>query len=289
MVCARLKTFNALFSLHNKSKEKLIMKKTMLALALSLAAATVFANGKKDSAATLKVGATPEPHAEILNLVKEDLAENGITLEVIEFTDYVVPNEALESGEIDANFFQHLPYLESFNEERDYHLVNAGGIHIEPFALYSKKVSALDDVPEGATVAIPNDPTNGGRALLLLQSAGIITLKAEAGITATPLDIDTNPKNLKFSEVEAASLPRVLPDVDLAAINGNYALPAGLSASKDGLFVEGKDSPYVNVIAVKSGNESDPRIRALVKALQSQKVKDYITNRYPNGEVVAVF
>ncbi len=265
------------------------MKKTLATLALSLvAAAAVFAGGQKDGS-VLKVGATPEPHAEILNLIKDDLAAQGITLQVIEFTDYVVPNEALESGEIDANYFQHLPYLESFNTERGYHLVNAGGIHIEPFALYSKKYKSLSAIPNGATVAIPNDPTNGGRALLLLQSAGLIKLKANAGITATTLDIASNPKNLKFREVEAASLPRVLPDVDLAAINGNYALDAGLSASKDGLFVEGADSPYVNVVAVKKGNENNAAIKALVKALQSEKVKSWIKKNYPNGDVIAVF
>ena len=261
------------------------MKKTF---ALFLIAALVF-SGCSKKASVLKVGATPEPHAEILNLVKDDLASQGITLEVIEFTDYVIPNESLESGEIDANYFQHLPYLESFNVERGYHLVNAGGIHIEPFALYSQKISSLEELQDGATVAIPNDPTNGGRALLLLQSAGLITLKEGTGVTATTLDISSNPKNLKFSEIEAASLPRVLPDVDIAAINGNYALDAGLTASKDGLFVEGADSPYVNIVAVKQGRENDEQIKALVKALQSKKVKDWILEKYPDGDVVAVF
>ena len=261
------------------------MKKTF---ALFLIAAAVFSGCSKKTA-VLKVGATPEPHAEILNLVKDDLASQGITLEVIEFTDYVIPNESLESGEIDANYFQHLPYLESFNVERGYHLVNAGGIHIEPFALYSQKISSLEELQDGATVAIPNDPTNGGRALLLLQSAGLIQLKEGTGVTATTLDITSNPKNLKFSEIEAASLPRVLPDVDIAAINGNYALDAGLTASKDGLFVEGADSPYVNIVAVKQGRENDDQIKALVKALQSKKVKDWIIEKYPDGDVVAVF
>ncbi len=261
------------------------MKKTF---ALFLIAASVF-SGCSKKASVLKVGATPEPHAEILNLVKDDLASQGITLEVIEFTDYVIPNESLEAGEIDANYFQHLPYLESFNVERGYHLVNAGGIHIEPFALYSQKISSLSELKDGATVAIPNDPTNGGRALLLLQSAGLITLKEGTGVTATTLDISSNPKNLKFSEIEAASLPRVLPDVDIAAINGNYALDAGLTASKDGLFVEGADSPYVNIVAVKQGRENDDQIKALVKALQSKKVKDWILEKYPDGDVIAVF
>ena len=217
------------------------------------------------------------------------MAAQGITLKVLEFTDYVTPNEALESGQIDANFFQHLPYMDSFNQERGYHLVNAGGIHIEPMALYSKKVKSLDEIAAGSTIAIPNDPTNEGRALLLLQSAGLIKLDPAAGITATPINIVENPKNLKFTELEAATMPRILTDVDAAVINGNYAIPAGLIASVDGLFVEGADSPYVNIIAVKDGNQADARVVALVQALQSQEIVEFIKTRYPNGEVVKVF
>lgn len=256
-------------------------------LVLAAAASLSFAAGKKKT--TLKVGATPEPHAEILNLIKADLKKQGITLKVVEFTDYVTPNKALEDGQIDANYFQHLPYLESFNQEQGTHLSNAGGVHIEPIALYSKKYKSISDIPAGANIGIPNDPTNEGRALLLLQSAGLITLKASAGITATPLDITSNPNNLKFTEVEAASVPRILPDVDAAVINGNYAIPAGLNASKDGLFVEGADSPYVNVIAVKTGHENDEAIKALVNAVKTAKVKEWIQKRYPNGDVIAVF
>ena len=260
---------------------------TVLGAALALSAVT--------AQTVLKVGATPSPHAEILNLIKDDLKAQGIDLKVVEFTDYVTPNEALNSGDIDANYFQHLPYLESFNKDRNFNLVSAGGIHIEPLAIYSgtkkgaKKYAKLADLKAKATIAIPNDPTNEGRALLLLQSAGLITLKANAGLTATPKDIASNPKKLKFKEVEAASLPRVLTDVDAAVINGNYALDAGLSASKDGLFVEGADSPYVNIVAVKKGKESDPAIQALVNALKSDKVKNWIKTKYPNGDVVAVF
>ncbi len=259
------------------------MKKIIAFSAIALFAASSFAQK------VLKVGATPEPHANILNLVKEDLALEGITLQVVEFTDYVTPNEAVEAGDIDANYFQHIPYLESFNKEKGYHLVNAGGIHVEPVALYSKKIKKLADLKKKATIAIPNDPTNEGRALLLLQEAGLITLKAGSGITAIPLDIAKNPLKLKFKEIEAASLPRVLGDVDAAVINGNYAIPAGLSAKKDGLFVEGSSSPYVNIIAVKTGNENKEEIKALVKALKSDKVKNYISEKYPNGEVVSVF
>ncbi len=264
--------------------KKIVSISLLAALALSL-----FSCNKKDSSKTINIGATPEPHAEILNLIKDDLAKDGYTLNIIEFTDYVTPNEALESGQIDANYFQHLPYMDSFNSEKGYHLVNAGGVHIEPIALYSKKVKSLFDLPNGATIAIPNDPTNEGRALLLLQSASLITLKPESGVTATPLDITENKLNLKFREIEAASLPRVLSDVDAAIINGNYAIPAGLSATKDGLFVEGGDSPYVNVVAVKDGNADKDSIKALVSALKSQKVKDWINTKYPNGEVIAAF
>lgn len=270
------------------------MKKFIVILSSVLLILSVAGYSKKTETKTLdkgilKVGATPEPHAEILNLVKEDLAAEGIDLQIVEFTDYVTPNDALEAGDIDANYFQHIPYLDSFNKEKNYHLVNAGGIHVEPIALYSNRVTKLEDLKAGSEIAIPNDPTNEGRALLLLQSAGLITLKASAGITATPLDIEKNDQNLKFREIEAASLPRVLSDVDAAVINGNYAIPAGLNASKDGLFVEGADSPYVNIVAVKAGNENAPAIQALVSALKSQKVKDWISEKYTNGEVVTVF
>lgn len=267
------------------------MKKILYITLILLLVFPLFAAGTKEDAAaskTIVVGATPEPHAAFLNLVVEDLAAAGYTLKVKEFTDYVTPNEALESGELDANFFQHIPYLESFNEERGYHLANAGGIHVEPFALYSRKYKSLADLPNGATIAIPNDPTNEGRALLLLQSAGLLQLASGVGLTATPLDIAANPKNFKFREIEAASLPRVLQDVDAAIINGNYAIPAGLIATRDGLLVEGADSPYVNVIAVKQGRENDPAVVALVKALRGDKIKAYVDEHYSNGEVVLV-
>ncbi len=272
-------------------KEYKMKKLIALSLIVLLSLTFVFASGsseKTSSTTKIVVGATPEPHAALLNLVVDDLKAQGIELEVKEFTDYVTPNDAVEYGEIDANYFQHIPYLESFNTEHGYHLVNAGGIHIEPIALYSTKYSSLSDIPSGATIAIPNDPTNEGRALLLLQSAGLITLKDGAGLEAVPLDIVSNPKNLKFTEIEAATLPRVLSDVDAAVINGNYAIPAGLVATRDGLFVEGADSPYVNVIAVKEGNENNPAVLALVEALKSDKVKEYVLEHYPNGEVVLV-
>jgi D-methionine transport system substrate-binding protein len=266
------------------------MKKSLLTVLALLLALSLFAAGTKEqgSGSVIVVGATPEPHAAFLNLVVDELAQAGYTLKVREFTDYVTPNEALESGELDANFFQHIPYLESFNRERGYHLANAGGIHVEPFALYSRKHSSVAAFPNGATIAIPNDPTNEGRALLLLESAGLISLRANAGLEATPLDIASNPKNFKFREIEAASLPRVLGDVDAAIINGNYAIPAGLVATRDGLLVEGADSPYVNVVAVKEGRQNDAAIVALVNALKGEKIQAYVASHYTNGEVVLV-
>ncbi len=270
------------------------MKKTVLVILLTLIAAFAFANGSSEKAnttdsKTINVGATAVPHAEMLNLVVDDMAALGYNLVITEFTDYVTPNTATEDGQLDANFFQHIPYLETFNQEHGTHLVNAGGIHIEPMALYSKKYSKVEDIPDGATIAIPNDTTNEGRALLLLESAGLIDLNDAAGISATPLDITSNPHSYKFVEIEAASLPRTIDDVDAAVINGNYAIPAGFSAKNDGLLVEGADSPYVNIIAVKEGNENNEAVKALVSCLQSQEVIDWVNENYPNGEVVVVF
>lgn len=266
------------------------MKKTLIIILIALVSLTsLFASGEKEvkDSNKISVGATPEPHAAMLNLIKEDLEAQGYQLEIIEFTDYVTPNQALESGEIDANFFQHLPYLETFNAEHNTSLVSAGGIHIEPMALYSSKVSSIDNLKNGASIAIPNDPTNEGRALLLLESAGLIKLNDNAGLEATPFDIKENPRKFKFEELEAATLPRIIKDVDAAVINGNYAIPAGLIAAKDGLVLEGADSPYVNVLAIKKGSESKA-IDALVKALKSEKVAAWVQERYPNGEVVLV-
>ncbi len=263
--------------------------KKIAAIAFGCACMVFASCAKVRGANSIVVGATPIPHAEILNLVKDDLAAAGYHLAVQEFTDYVTLNDVLESGEIDANYYQHLPYMEATNTAKGYHLVSAAAIHIEPFALYSKKITDLAALPEKSTVAIPNDPTNGGRALLLLHAAGLLTLKEGVGVTASVLDIVENPKNIKIKEIDAASLPRVLNDVTMAAINGNFAIPAGLNPYTDSLFVEGKDSPYANIVAVKAGNEDTPAIQALVRALQSPKVKQYIEERYPNGEVVAAF
>jgi D-methionine transport system substrate-binding protein len=269
------------------------MKKTLVSLLIAGVLVLVFnhtveARGNtQNSGSVLSVGATPIPHAELLYLIRDDLAAQGITLKVVEFTDYVQPNVALIAGDLDANYFQHIPYLDS-NAEWSAKLVSAFGVHVEPFGLYSVKYKNINDLPNGASIAIPNDPSNGGRALHLLQSKGLITLKAGAGLTATSRDITGNPKNFRFQELEAAQLPRSLQDVDAAAINGNYALEAGLNPIKDSLIIEGADSPYVNIVVVQKGKENDPRIIALKNALLSRKVKDFISSHYDGG-VAAIF
>ena len=235
----------------------------------------------------IKVGATPTPHAEILNDAVAPLLEKaGYTLEVVEFTDYVLPNTATEDGELDANYFQHIPYLEDFNAEQGTHLVSVAGVHIEPMRIYAGKTASLDALADGAQVAVPNDTTNEARALLLLQTAGLIELNDPNDLAATPKDIKSNPKNLQFVEVEAATVPTVLQDVDIAVINTNYALGANLSNDLI-LVTEAGDSPYVNVVVVKEGNENTDKTKALVDAISSQEVKDYITKTY-NGEVIPV-
>ena len=238
---------------------------------------------------TLRVGATPVPHAELLEEIKPELQAQGINLEIIEFNDYVQPNIALNDKELDANFFQHEPYLNDFvKEHTEVKLVNAGGVHVEPMGIYSKKIKALDELADGATVSIPNDPTNGGRALLLLQKAGLLKLKDGASETATVQDIAENPKNLVIQEVEAAQLPRTLEDVDISIINTNFAMNADLNPMKDALFIEDKDSPYVNIIAVREGDENRDDIKKLLTAIKSDKVKKFIETKY-NGAIVPAF
>ena len=239
-------------------------------------------------AVTLNVAASPTPHAEILNQCVPILAEQGIELVVNEYSDYVVPNTAVEDGDEDANYFQHLPYLEEFNETRGTHLVSVAGVHIEPMGIYAGRVSSLEDLPDGAVIAVPNDATNEGRALLLLEAQGLITLDDSSNLTATPNNIVDNPKNLEFQELEAATIPSVLADVDLAVINSNYALGAGLNPTTDALAIESSDSPYVNVLVVKEGNENNEAIQALVDALHSDTIRDYITETF-DGAVVPAF
>lgn len=239
----------------------------------------------------IKVGASVTPHAEILAQVKDVLAEQGYDLQVVEYNDYVLPNTALEDGDLDANFFQHQPYLDDFNAENGTHLVSVAAVHFEPFGLYAGKTASLDDIQEGATIAVPNDTTNEARALLLLEAQGLIKLKEGAGLTATVLDIEENPLNLEIKEIEAAQLVRSLPDVDVAAINGNYAAEGGLDVA-DAIAVEASDSlaadTYANVIVVKEGNEDSAKTKALVDAVLSDEVRSYIEKTYGNA-VIPVF
>lgn len=272
-------------------KKKLLT--TILSVALVLGLAACGGNDaqvSKDGELTkIMVAASTTPHAEILAQAKDALAAKGYDLQVTEFADYVQPNNVVESGEFDANYFQHIPYLEQFNEEQGTHLVNAGGIHYEPFGIYAGKQSDLANVPDGAAIAVPNDTTNEARALLLLQDNGLITLKEGVGLNATKLDIESNPKNIEIVELEAAQISLLRDDFDYVVLNGNYALQAGLSVAKDSLAYELSDSEaaktYVNVIAVKEGNENSDAIKALVEVLKSEEIVNYINSTY-DGAVV---
>lgn len=243
-----------------------------------------------DTSGPLVVAASPVPHAEILNYVKDNLAKKaGLDLEVKEFTDYVTPNTATEDGSVDANYFQNQPYLDDFNKKNGTHIVPVVTVHLEPLGLYSNSVKSADALKSGATIAVPNDSVNEARALKLLDANGIITLKDGVGNDATPADITKNPKNLKFKELEAAQTPRSLDDVDAAVINGNYAIEADLSPAKDALVLESAtDNPYGNFLAVKDGNEDDPRVKKLAKLLTSDEVKKFIEDKY-DGSVIASF
>lgn len=240
---------------------------------------------------TIIVGASPAPHAEILRAAEDVLAQKGYKIQVMEYVDYIQPNLALESGDLDANYFQHLPYLESFNEENGTDLVSAAAIHYEPFGIYAGKTASLDELADGAVVAVPNDTSNEARALLLLEAQGLITLKEGADLTVTKNDIVENPKNLELYEMEAAQIPRIIDDVDIAVINGNYAIDAGFKVA-DALAVEDAESiaatTYGNVIAVRAGEENDEAIQALVEALMSDEVKEFMETTY-EGAVVPLF
>lgn len=282
-------------------KLSLVKKLGAAAVVGALAVAGLAGCGSNESASSaasatsddtiIKVGASPTPHAEILEVVSDQLAQEGYTLEIVPYNDYVLPNTALQDGELDANYFQHITYLNDFNAENGTTLVDAAGIHFEPMGIYTGKTTDLTALPDGATIAVPNDATNEARALLLLEQEGLIKLKDDAGLSATVVDIAENPKNLNIQEVEAAQVPRVLNDVDLAVINGNYALEAGLQVA-DALATESDQGQaaeaYVNVIAVKDGNQDAEKIQALVNALQSDAVKQFIEDNY-NGSVVALF
>ena len=271
------------------------MKNTKIitvSLAAALAIGAITANGVLVSAdaekGTIKVAASATPHAEILEEAKPILEKEGWDLEVTVFDDYVQPNLVVESGDFDANYFQHIPYLDNFNEEQGTHLVNAGGIHYEPFGIYPGTKKSLDELEDGDTIAVPNDTTNEARALLL-QDNGVITLKDGAGLEATVKDIEENPKNIKIEELEAAQVSRVKDEVAFVVLNGNYALQAGYSVSKDSIAYETSDSEaaktYVNVIAVKEGNEESEAIKALVDTLKSDEIKDFINEKY-DGAVI---
>ena len=240
---------------------------------------------------TIKVGATPAPHAEILEVIKDKLLEKGYQLEIVEYNDYILPNNAVQDGDLDANYFQHQPYLDDFNAQNGTTLVTVATVHFEPSGLYAGKTASLEELKEGAKVAVPNDTTNEARALLLLEAQGLIKLKEGAGINATKIDIVENPLNLESVELEAAQIPRALQDVDIAAINGNYAVGAGLSL-KDALAVEAADSlaaqTYGNVVVVKEGNEESEKTKALVEVILSEEVKTFINDNY-DGAVVPVF
>lgn len=252
-----------------------------------LASAFLLAGGAAQ-AEKLVVGATQVPHAEILEVVKPALAKEGVELDIKVFTDYVQPNLQLADKQLDANFFQHQPYLDTFNKDRKTNLVSVGLVHVEPFGGYSKKIKSLAELKDGATIAIPNDPSNSGRALLLLQKQGLLKLKDPSNIVATPIDIAENPKKLKFRELEAAMLPRSFDDLDLALINTNYALEAGLVPTRDALFIEGADSPYANLVAARPDNKDAPAVKKLVNALHSEAVRKFIIEKY-KGAVVPPF
>jgi D-methionine transport system substrate-binding protein len=247
--------------------------------------------GNKEAAKTedkknIVIGASQEPHAQILEQVKPILEKKGYTLEIKVFSDYVIPNTSVEDGQLDANFFQHVPYMEQFNKEKGTHLTYTTKVHLEPMGVYSEKLKDLKDLKDGATIAVPNDPTNEARALRLLEREGI--LKFKEGELITKLDITENPKNIKIQELEAAQLPRTLKDLDAAVINTNYALPAGLNPTNDALAIEAKDSPYSNIIAVKEENKDKAYIKALTEAINSPEIKKYIEEQY-KGAIIPSF
>ena len=260
------------------------MKKVLLFTALAAALTA----GLAQAGEKLVVAATPVPHAEILELIKPILAKEGVDLEIKVFTDYVQPNVQLAQKHLDANYFQTKPYLDSFNKGKGTDLVTVIGVHVEPFGGYSKKYKSLAELPDGATIAIPNEGSNSGRALILLQKAGLIELKDPTNAVSTPRDIAKNPHNFKFKELESAMLPRVLDQVDLDMINTNYALDAGLKPGKDALIIEGSDSPYVNFLVARPDNKDSAAIQKLAKALTSPEVKAFIAKKY-DGAVFPAF
>lgn len=263
------------------------MKKiTRLLVGLALVSLFITGCSKKDQEKEISIGLSPRPHREIIESIKGDLEAEGYSLKIVEFTDYIKPNDAVQEGELDANFFQHEVYLKEFNDQRKFDLVSVGGVHIEPMGLYSKDIEKIEDIKEGDSIAIPNDVTNGRRALLILEDAGLIKLDEKAGELATEKDIVENPLKLSITPLEAAMIPKMLDDVDAAIINGNYALEADLTLN-DAILVEDKDSPYANIIAVKEENKNSEKIKILMKVLQSDKVRESIKNDYENSIIPA--
>ncbi|CAO3361570.1 MetQ/NlpA family ABC transporter substrate-binding protein [Azospirillum melinis] len=256
-------------------------------LASLLAGAATMAIALGASAETIKVGVTAGPHAQILEAVKPIAAKDGLDIQILEFTDYVIPNQALAGGDLDANSFQHQPYLDNQVKDRGFDLVSVGKTVVYPIGIYSKKVKSLEELPAGAKFAIPNDPTNGGRVLLLLQAKGLIKLKDGGTLKASPIDIVENPKKLEIVELDAAQLPRSLDDVTAAAINTNFALEAGIDPVKDAIARESADSPYANVIAVRKADKDKPWVAKLVKSYNSPEVKEFILTKFKNAVVPA--
>lgn len=272
--------------------KKNVLKKISLVLAAVLCAVSLIGcGGNASNDKVIKVGASPSPHAEILEQIKAEVEAQGYTLEIIEYNDYVIPNTAVNQGELDANFFQHKPYLDNFNVNNGTDIVSVAAIHFEPLGIYSAKVTDVADITEGAMIGVPNDATNEARALLLLEANGLITLKKGVGVNATINDIESNPLNLQIKEIEAAQLPLSLQDLDAAVINGNYAISGGLKVA-DAIALEESTSvaaeTYANILAVKAGNENSEKVQVLINALKSDAVKQYIEGKY-EGAVVPVF
>ena len=259
----------------------------MKAIVAALSAA-VLCSVSAANAGEISVGVTPVPHGEIMEFVKPIVAKQGVDLKIVEFNDYVQPNLATDDGELDANYFQHRPYLEEFTKDHGINLVEVAAVHIEPMGVYSKQIKEINELKDGAVIAIPNDPTNGGRALLLLNKAGVITLEDPTDITATVMDIKDNPKNIEIRELEAAQLPRALEDVDAAVINTNFAMQADLIPQRDAIVIEGADSPYVNILVANPESAQKEDMKILIKAVQSEETKAFIEKQY-KGAVLPAF
>ena len=265
------------------NRRQLLQWSASLGAALALVAGSALAQSKP-----IKIGVTAGPHAEIMEVVKQEAAKQGLNIQIVEFSDYVQPNAALAAGDLDANSYQHQPYLDNVNADRHYNLVSVGKTVIFPIGIYSKKYKSLKDLPVGARIGLPNDPTNGGRVLLLLQNLGLIKVDPKAGLKATPLDVTDNPRKFKFIELDAAQLPRSLDDTAASAINTNFAVSAGLDPKKDAIAQESPDSPYANVLVVRAADKDSPQVRALVAAYHSPAVKQFIETKY-KGSVVPAF